>query len=815
MKQIAYLHNHSVYSEQDASATPEDYRKRIEEMKSNGVDIRGFALTEHGNMFSIVKGYTSISQTTNFIPACEMYHCEDRSIEDDKSRYHLVLLAKNEEGLRNLYQIVSDGGMHKLKGRLKDFPRVDDEILKKHGKGIIALSACIGGIIPKLILNGEYERAKEKAMFYNSIFDEFYLEVQPNEMEEQLLVNNSLVTLSKETGIELVVTTDSHYIYENQRSSHDILKEMARQKPYSISAHMMDYDDIEKYLIKHNIPLSAITNTVKIADQCKVNPKPKSEKGLLPEFPCPKGHTPETYLKQVTFDNFFKQIKKKKFKDIPYRISRINYELSIICSKGFSSYFLILWDWFKWCKENKIPMGKGRGSAAASIVSYILEITTIDPIANGFVFERFLNDERTEYPDVDSDISKRDRGKAIAYLLCKYGAEYVCQIVTFTQYNLKNTIKAVFSAYVEDSFEEANRVTKAIPSFIDGQTTTYNLLEKYYKEIDRYEADLGKKNAQDIIKAYELLQETFKKYPKIYDAVINLKGCIASYGLHAGGVIISGKPLSENVPLMTGSDTAILPVVQIEMGDLDFYKLLKIDALGLNTLTQIGDAIDLIGLPFEWYDTEEFDDPAVYEMLRNGETTDIFQMSGYNATKMIREMEVNDFEALGVVNAGNRPGPLAKNKDTGKSMVDNYIERKVTKVIPKLDSRIDHILAPTLGNIWYQEQCIELGQAIAGYSLGMADLRIRKILGKKLIKKIPEIRNEFIYGKKSVFNDEGEVIERSEENSPYCAGAINRGFSEELAISVFDAMAEFAKYSFNKAHKLITLKLWAECRNAF
>ena len=401
---------------------------------------------------------------------------------------------------------------------------------------------------------------------------------------------------------------------------------------------------------------------------------------------------------------------------------------------------------------------------------------------------------------IDSDISKRDRAKGIEYLLSKYGKEYVSQIITFSEYNLKNTIKAVMSALVEDSYEEANTLTKSLPDTIDGNGVTYDLLMKIHNNPNEYEEDLGPNIINQVHKSVEKLEDIFKKYPDVYGAVTHLKGCIVSTGLHAGGVIVSGKPLFENIPIMSGSDTAVLPVVQIEMKDLDFFKALKIDVLGLNTLTQLNDAMDLAGLDYDWYDSEDFSDTAVYDFMRSGNTTDMFQMGSFTASKMIRDMSVDTFEGVVVVNAGNRPGPLAKNKDTGKSMVDIFIERRASGIIPSIDSRIDYILEPTLGCVWYQEQCIELGQVMAGYSLGMADLRIRKVLGKKLVKKIPEIRNEFIYGKKSLFDEDGNVIGVSEEDSPYCIGAIRNGFSEEVATQIFDIMEEFARYSFNKSH---------------
>ncbi len=362
------------------------------------------AVTEHGVMFSMVKHYTACTNPDDKakvikpIIGCEVYHCEDRSVVNS-DRFHMVLLAKDQEGLINLYQIVSDGGLNKLKGKAKDFPRTHEPAFVKHGKGIIALSGCVGGMIPKLVLDGKYDEAKAKALYYKTLFDDFYLELQPHEFPEQLIVNDALVKMSGETGIELVMTSDSHYVDATDVKYHNILKAMAYQQPFSCSAHLYTPEEMEAYCLQHNIPLSAITNTAIIADQCNADPRPKDKRGLLPPFPCPKGYTENSFLREMAFDNLMKFFKKKGIKDTKKYTKQLTYELEVICNAGYAGYFLILWDWFDWCRKNGILMGKGRGSAAGSLVSYVLNITTIDPIKNGFIFERFLNAERLEFPD--------------------------------------------------------------------------------------------------------------------------------------------------------------------------------------------------------------------------------------------------------------------------------------------------------------------------------------------------------------------------------------------------------------------------------
>lgn len=798
-RKIAYLHNHSKYSESDALPDIIDYKNKIIEMQEkDNVDIVGLAITEHSNLFSYLKHYNINKEVTNAIIGDEIYHCEDRNTADDKDRFHMVLLAKNDEGLKNLCLIATDCGLHKVHGRKKDFMRTDDVFLKNHGKGVIALSACIGGIIPKLLLNGEYDKAKQKALFYNSIFDEFYLEVQPHTIDEQLLVNADLVRMSKETGIGLVITTDTHWINKEDKKYHDILKMVDHLAPFTTECYLYSFDELVEYCKKYDIPLSAITNTVKIAEQCNVNPNSKDAKGLLPNFPVPEGYTEETYLREIAQENLFKNIIKHKYTNIKQRIDRLNYELDIICGAGFSGYFLILWDWFKWCRNNKILLGPGRGSAAGSLVCYVLNITTIDPITNSFIFERFLSRERLEMPDVDTDISKFDRSRGISYLLQRYGKDNVCQIVTFGKYGLKNTIKAAMSALVPDSFDEANAVTKKIPSLIEGNNVDYDYIMKAYNDPDHL--GLNQRSISQITMAVEEMEKLFKKYPLVYRAVSSIGGCLKSTGLHAGGVIISSKILKENVPLMEGSSIAVLPVVQIEMSDIDYVKLLKIDVLGLSNLSQIQKCMDLTGLDLDWYDSEDYSDKKVFEILRKGETTDVFQMAGGNATRMLKEMNVDSFDVITVVNAGNRPGPLTKDENTGTSMVDDYIKNKTSGIIPSIHPDIDPILKDTYGCIFYQEQCMQIGMVMAGYTLGGSDKRIRKVLAKKKLKMIPEIKNEFVYGRKSIYDSKGNVIGMSEEKSDYCEGAINRGYDEELAVKIFDKMEDFAKYCFNKSH---------------
>lgn len=356
-------------------------------------------------------------------------------------------------------------------------------------------------------------------------------------------------------------------------------------------------------------------------------------------------------------------------------------------------------------------------------------------------------------------------------------------------------------SFLSCPFQESNEITKDIPDMVDGHAVTYELIEGVALNPDdgKY-AGMTDREKQGLSKTYDKLKVVFQKYPIVYSGLKNLCGCISSTGIHAGGVIISNKPINENAAIIDGGATAVLPLIQFEMGDLDFFGFLKIDALGLKTLDVIKEAMDLAGLDYDWYDSEDYNDPDVYKMLRDGDTTDVFQMASYTPTAMLADFNVCDIDGICAVNAGNRPGPLEKDAITNKSMVDLFVESSKTGVVQQVHPDIDPYLKDTMGCIWYQEHLMKIGQIMAGYDLGASDLRIRKVLGKKLKKKIPEIRNEFIYGKQSEFDENHNVIGIKDEPSPYCEGALARGYTLELSQKIFDSMEAFAKYAFNRSH---------------
>lgn len=408
-KRWCSLHNHTVYSIKDAMATPLDYVKRVHEWNNkNGEYFLGFVATEHGYFNNPVKVYEACNdknvnngKTLKPIYGVELYHSlVDSSTEEKNIKYHMPIIAKTQEGLTNLYEIASYAGLHMIEGKSKNFPRTDLNNIREFGKGIIGLSGCLGGYIPKLLLQGRYNEAKELAIILNDSFDEFYLELQANDMPEQKIVNADLLRIHRETDVGIVITCDSHYVYKEDKIAHDILVKIAYGKDgFDDYAHFQTPDEIQKYCIDNDIPLYAMDNTVKIYESCNVELKPKDKKGLMPEFTVPKGYSDDTFLEEIAFKGLFERIKEQGFIDTKDRVKRLRYELDVVKMQGFSSYFLILWDWVKYCRQNNIIIGPGRGSAAGSLLAYCLKITNIDPITHGLMFERFLNPERKSAPD--------------------------------------------------------------------------------------------------------------------------------------------------------------------------------------------------------------------------------------------------------------------------------------------------------------------------------------------------------------------------------------------------------------------------------
>ena len=413
MIEFAYLHCHTTYSISDAIPTCNAYVDKIYELNqrtNSNYHCKGWAVTDHGVVFALPKMYNAClnpkdeAKKINPVYGCEVYMCDDINNNPNGDRYHLVLLASNQIGLQNLYEIASFSGLHQIQGRIKKFPIVDIPFLEKHGKGIICLTACVAGMVPTYIANGQMNKAEEYLNKFCSIFDKVYLEVQPHDFPDQLIANDGLVKLSKKTGLKLVMTPDSHYLNIEDKINKDILKEITHQKPFESDNHLYTPEEMEEYCINHSLPLECISNTAEVYDLCcNVDLKPNLD--FYPTFDCPNGYTENSYLRKLCFDALEEKIVTKEITDLKKYKNQLLYELEVVCSKNFAGYFLLLWDWLKWCRANNILTGVGRGSAAGCLISYLLDITHIDPVKNNLMFERFLNPGRMEPPDIDKMIA--------------------------------------------------------------------------------------------------------------------------------------------------------------------------------------------------------------------------------------------------------------------------------------------------------------------------------------------------------------------------------------------------------------------------
>lgn len=580
---FAHIHCHTIYSQQDAMPQLKDYVNAVYHQNQNSTkyNVVGFAATDHGIIHAVPDQYQACNEPdfkerkTKGMYGMEAYHCHDTENNPNNDRFHLVLIAKNNIGLKNIYKIASHAGTHLIHGRQKKFPTTDINFLKKHGEGIIATSACMGGLVSKLILSGQYDEADKAALEFNDMFDEFYLEVQPLDITEQKVINNYLVSLSARTGIPLVIASDSHYIRKEDAKYHDILKDISHQIKFSTECYLRTPEELEEFCIDNNIPLDCIANTGKIANQCVANPKPENNRYLLPVFPVPEGYNEETYLRKISFEELKKRMIRNKIEDPIFYIKKMLYELEIICDAGYAGYFLILWDWFDWCRKNDILTGPGRGSAAASIISYVLNITKVDPIKNGFIFERFLNPGRLSFPDIDTDIPRSKRGEAIAYLQQRYGFDNVSQIITFGKYKLKNTTKSIMS-HLGCDFKEANAITREIPDMIDGKEVNWDLIDGVATDPsnDKY-SNFTEQEKKQLANIYDKFQEIFRKHPMVYDGIKSICGCIASTGIHAGGVIVCKEPINKHMGILSPTGSAILPIIQTDMNNLEFFGFLN------------------------------------------------------------------------------------------------------------------------------------------------------------------------------------------------------------------------------------------------
>ena len=749
---FAHLHVHTEFSLLDGSNKIKEYVSRVKELGMNSA-----AITDHGVMYGVIDFYREAKkQGINPILGCEVYVAPnsrfDREITGGDDRYyHLVLLAENEEGYANLTKIVSKGFVEGYYYK----PRVDKELLRKYHKGIIALSACLAGEVARFLTKGLYEEAKKTALEYQEIFGEgnFFLELQDHGIPEQGLVNQQLFKMSEETGIELVATNDIHYTYAEDAKPHDILLCIQTGKKLS-DENRMRYDGGQYYVKSEEEMLrlfpyakQALENTQKIADRCHV----EIEFGVtkLPKYDVPDGYTSWEYLQKLCYEGL-----EKRYGDPSEELKeRLSYELETIHQMGYVDYFLIVWDFIKYAKDHGISVGPGRGSAAGSIVSYCLEITTIDPIRYQLLFERFLNPERVSMPDIDVDFCYERRQEVIDYVTRKYGKDCVAQIVTFGTLAARGVIRDV-GRVMDLPYAYVDSISKMIPQEL-GITI-----------------DKALKMNPDLKKLYD----TDETVTNLIDMAKRLEGLPRHCSMHAAGVVICQKPVDEYVPLSRAADGTI--TTQFIMTTLEELGLLKMDFLGLRTLTVIQNAVLLARRKQPELNINQIDynDQKVLDYIGTGKTDGVSQLESAGMKGFMKELKPHNLEDVIAGISLYRPGPM--------DFIPQYIRGKndsssITYDCPQLEP----ILAPTYGCIVYQEQVMQIVRDLAGYSLGRSDL-LRRAMSKKKAAVMEKERKIFIYG------DEETGV----------PGCIKNGIDEQTANKIYDEMIDFAKYAFNKSH---------------
>lgn len=755
MRDFVHLHVHTQYSLLDGAGNIEKIIQKTKELGMSSI-----AITDHGVMYGVVDFYKQAKKHgIKPIIGCEVYvatrSMEDRDPKYDSGQYHLVLLAENETGYRNLTYLVSQGF---IKGFYYK-PRVDFNLLKKYSEGLIALSACLAGSVQQFILNGNYKRAKEEALKYLDIFgpNNFYLELQDHGIREQGLVNQELIRMSRETGIPVVATNDVHYVNREDAETHDVLLCIQTGKTID-DENRMRFETSEFY-IKSTEEMyelfkyapEALENTVEIAKRCNVD----FEFGHvhLPKFDVPQGHTSDSYLRHLCeiglrkrYDNITKE-----------HDERINYELSVIEKMGYADYFLIVWDYVRFAKERGIMVGPGRGSGAGSLVAYAIGITDIDPIRYNLLFERFLNPERISMPDFDIDFCYERRQEVIDYVVEKYGKDRVAQIITFGTMAARAAIRDVGRA-LNMPYAQVDSVAKKIPMELG--MTIDKALSVNPELRDMYEND-------DEIKLLINLSKALEGMPR-------------HASTHAAGVVIAKEPVTNYVPLQMNEDVI---TTQFPMTTLEELGLLKMDFLGLRTLTVIRDTLNLIkeqGLEVPNLSEIDYNDRNVYNMISEGETYGVFQLESAGMTQFMKELKPNCLEDIIAGVSLYRPGPM--------DQIPRYLKNKHNpEQIKYLHPKLEPILGVTYGCIIYQEQVMQIFRELAGYSMGRSDL-VRRAMAKKKADVMAQEKEYFIHG---IVDDKGNII---------VPGCVRNGIDEKTAEMIYDEMAEFAKYGFNKSH---------------
>jgi len=756
MSEFVHLHNHTDYSLLDGAAPIKRYLDKAKEF-----GMKHLAITDHGNMFGALRFYLDCKEAgINPIVGCEFYvnpesHTDRSPASANARNYHLILLAMNEQGYRNLMMLNSisyvDGYYYK--------PRIDDNLLRQYNGGLICLTACLAGEIPSLINDGNYEQAKARAVEYAAIFDDgrLYLELQDHGIPAQKQVNAALARMSAETGIPLAATNDIHYIEASDANAQDISLCIGTNRKKN-EENRMRFESQEFYM-KSPAQMAelfawapeAVSNTVRIAERCNLT---ISQPGpMLPDYAIPAPYdSPEAYLRHIANEGLA-----KRYPVVTDELKkRLDYELDIIVRMGFTGYFLIVWDFIYWAKQHGIPVGPGRGSGAGSLVAYSMTITDIDPIKYDLLFERFLNPERISMPDFDIDFCFERRQEVIDYVMSKYGSDRVAQIATFGTLKVKAVLKDVARA-LDIPFAEATRIVSLVPEELPND------------EVTGKPRKLTVQGALDFSSELRELQQRGGVYAELFDVAKRLEGLNRHTSTHAAGVVIGKTKLTDYVPLYRDPKTNAIST-QYVMDLLENCGLVKMDFLGLKTLTLIKHTEDLIRKRDKNFSIENIDenDSATFEMLGRGDSAGVFQFESAGMQRILKEAKPNSIEDLVALNALFRPGPMA--------YIPKFTDSKNGLTpIEYFHPDLEQPLKTTYGVIVYQEQVMKVAQIIAGYSLGHADL-LRRAMGKK----------------------KPEVMEK--EKASFIQGALHNGYSKATAEGIFEMLLPFAGYGFNKSH---------------
>ncbi len=751
---FTHLHLHTEYSLLDGACR---IPKLVERIKALG--MTSCAITDHGVMYGCIDFYSAMKDAgIKPIIGCEVYVCRDRLDKSAANREysHLILLCENNTGYQNLMKLVSEGFLTGYYYR----PRIDYNLIRQHSEGLICLSACLSGDLPKLLLQGRYDDAEAYVREMQDIFGEknFYVEIMDHGIREEKIVMPRLISLAREMNVPLVATNDCHYLEEKDADAQEVLLCIQTGKTLD-DANRMRMDTRQLYVKSEDEMRTlfaacpdAVDRTQEIADRCNV----EFEFGVtrLPHYPVPEGETALSMLTRLTHEGLRERYPDAKETDEPWQ--RLNYELNVISSMGYVDYFLIVWDFIRYAKSQGIMVGPGRGSGAGSIVAYSLGITMLDPLKYQLLFERFLNPERVTMPDIDVDFCYERRQEVIDYVARKYGADHVSQIITFGTLQAKGCIRDV-GRVLGMSYQDTDAVAKAIP-FDLGMT-----LEK-------------------ALTLSPLLKTMYDEQPEVHrliDTAMTLEGMPRHASTHAAGVLITGKPVMEYVPLQRNDEVI---TTQYPMGTIERLGLLKMDFLGLRTLTVIRDTLDMLreqGIDMKPEDIPR-DDPAVYEMISAGDTDGVFQLEGGGMRTFLTNMKPTCFEDIIAAISLYRPGPMES--------IPRYIQGKQNpSSIHYETEKLRPILDVTYGCMVYQEQVMQIVRDLAGYSYGRSDL-VRRAMAKKKHKVMAQEREYFIHGK---LNDDGTID---------VPGCVRNGVPEEVASHLYDEMTAFASYAFNKSH---------------